>query len=200
MIYWIFSHCYATLHACFRSVCLLVDPSVVKVFSKIFVTILAFQSFSREVDFWLNHHGQPNGWSSGQTKPFFRVVYPQQRTQVCKHNKERVFVWMGPLDSPHKKIKQNIVKVKWWLSKLPKVAIMLRIGVYKQNKPSHWHTHTSTHTHTCTHKHIQLLKYVFSHFSTQACPKEQWTEVQKEGQSHEWNCIFAAKMWAMACF
>ena len=103
MIDSIFSHCYVTLHACFRSVCLLVDPSVVKVFSKIFATILAFQSFSREVDFWLNHHGQPNGWSNRQTKPFFRVAYPQQRTQVCTQNKERVYVWTGQLASLQKK-------------------------------------------------------------------------------------------------
>ena len=59
---------------------------------------------------------------------------------------------------------------------------------------THSYTHTCTHTYTCTHTHthMQHLKCVISHFSTQACPKEQWTEVQKEGQSNEWNSIIAA--------
>ena len=95
--------------------------------------------------------------------------------------------------SSTKQVTQGCSDVEdWWL------------GVYKQNNPSHWHmhayTHAHTHAHTHTHAHMQHLKCVFSHFLTQAWPREQWTEVQKERQSREWNCIFAAKMWAAVCF
>ena len=133
MIDWIFSHCYATLHACFRSVCLLVDPSVIKVFSKIFATILAF--LERSIFGSITMDSPMAGATDKQS--LFLELRIHNRGPRCVHKTKKGCMCERVNWLPYQK---NVVKGKsstkqvtqgcsdvedWWL------------GVYKQNNPSH---------------------------------------------------------------